>query len=299
MAMRPFSRFDSRTFLFLLLAAGLAVCVTAFADTGSPLLIQQVAGGGLIVTSNNVYPRPLVARVTDVEGNPVSGVEVHFEAPHCHFDGTFCFVDIAYPYFPAHANEAVAISDSNGLASSPQIRAGNQAEVGDDPSTYFEFVASIRNNLPTGLAIEKTTFMILQADSLNAIPITSGYTGSWYDPEQNGHGLTVEVLPGNRIVVNWNTFTPDGAQQAWFGGVGEILSNQAVVYAYQPGGGRWIPHFDSSMILNRLWGTLTLTFSDCGHGRVDFAGDGGFGSVWGSDHMDLTRLTLPAGLSCP
>jgi hypothetical protein len=224
---------------------------------------------------------------------------VHFEAPHCRLDGTFCFVDAAYPYFPAHALEVVALSDANGLATSPQIRAGDQAEVGDDESTYFEFVASIRSTVPTGVAIEKTTFMILQAANLNAIPITSGFTGTWYNPEQNGHGLTVEVLADNRILVNWNSFTPDGLEQAWFGGVGEILSNQAVVYAYRPMGGRWIPNFDSSTVSNRLWGTMTLTFSDCSNGRVDFAGDGGYASFWRFDHMDLTRLTLPAGLSCP
>jgi hypothetical protein len=297
--MRLFTQLHHRTCLSLLIAAGPAASATAFADTGSPLLVHQVAGGGLIVTSNNLYPRPLLARVTDVEGNPVSGVEVHFEAPYCRAAGTICLVDAAYPYFPAHARDVVAVSDANGLAASPPIHAGDQTAVGDDPQTWFEFVASVRSAIPTGLAIEKSTFMILQARALDAIPISPGFTGTWYNPEQNGHGLTVEVLADNRILVNWNSFTPDGSQQAWFGGVGEILSNQAVVYAYRPEGGRWIPDFDSSMVENRLWGTLTLRFSDCSHGRVDFAGDGGHGSFWRYDHMDLTRLTLPAGLSCP
>ena len=42
-------------------------------------------------------------------------------------------------------------------------------------------------------------------------------------------------------------------------------------------------------------GTLTFRFSDCNHGHVDWNS-----SVpgYGSGGMDLTRLTLPAGLTC-
>jgi hypothetical protein len=43
------------------------------------------------------------------------------------------------------------------------------------------------------------------------------------------------------------------------------------------------------------WGTLTFTFTNCDHGNVDF--DSVFG--YGSGNMNLTRLTLPAGLACP
>jgi hypothetical protein len=43
------------------------------------------------------------------------------------------------------------------------------------------------------------------------------------------------------------------------------------------------------------WGSLTLTFTDCDHGKVDFASTAGYGS--GS--MNLTRLTRPAGVVCP
>ena len=63
----------------------------------------------------------------------------------------------------------------------------------------------------------------------------------------------------------------------------------------QPSGGRWIPNFDSNRIVHNLWGTLTFTFTDCDHGRVDF------NSVldYGTGSMNLTRLTQPAGLACP
>ncbi|HMM66829.1 MAG TPA: Ig-like domain-containing protein [Dokdonella sp.] len=303
--MNAFSTPRIRAAVFPLLALGLgSLCSSAvLAEPLPPLTIQQVAGGGQIAPSNRIFARPLVARVTDAAGTPVAGVEVHFTAPHCLYGGAICFVPSAYPYFPFHAVDVTAVTDSDGLATSPSIQAGDESAFAEPPPTTstWEFTATVQNDVPTAFAAESTAFLIFQTEALHTVPITSGFTGTWYDPEQNGHGLTVEVLPDNRVLVTWNTFTPDGSQQAWFGGAGEIVGQQAIIYASRAEGGRWIPYFDSSQVSVRLWGTLTLTFSDCNHGRVLFAGDGGFGngSIWRFGEMDLTRLTLPAGLSCP
>ncbi len=48
-------------------------------------------------------------------------------------------------------------------------------------------------------------------------------------------------------------------------------------------------------VVNNAWGSLTFTFTDCTHGKVDFVSTLGYGA--GS--MNLTRLTQPAGLTCP
>ena len=126
------------------------------------------------------------------------------------------------------------------------------------------------------------------------VPITSAFTGAWYDPQQSGHGLFIEVLPSNQILAWWFTFTPDG-QQAWFGNVGSIDGDTATVAAVQTQGGRWIPNFDPSTVTQPSWGTLTFQFTDCNHGEVSFTTSG----PYGNGHMDLTRLTQPAGLACP
>ncbi|HJT97156.1 MAG TPA: hypothetical protein VJ696_02490 [Rhodanobacteraceae bacterium] len=128
------------------------------------------------------------------------------------------------------------------------------------------------------------------------VPITSGFTGAWYDPAQSGHGILIEVLPGNQILAWWFTFNPDGTQQAWFGNVGAINGTTASITALQTQGGRWIPNFDPGNVTQPTWGTLTFTFTDCNHGRVDFSSSV---AGYGEGHMDLTRLTQPAGLSCP
>ncbi len=125
-------------------------------------------------------------------------------------------------------------------------------------------------------------------------PLTAGYTGTWYDPAQSGHGIFVEILPGDLMLAYWFTFTPDG-QQAWFGGVGNVVGNTVSMPVVRSTGGRFIPNFDPAQVVRTDWGTLNFTFTDCNNGRVDFNSVIGFGT--GS--MLLKRLTLPAGLTCP
>jgi len=126
--------------------------------------------------------------------------------------------------------------------------------------------------------------------------IGSGITGAWYDPAQSGHGLFIEVLSDNRFYAAWFAFNPAGTQQAWFSGVGAYGGNTATIEGVQqPTGGRWIPNFDPKQIVRKPWGLLTFTFTDCDHGRVDFNA----GSGYGTGSMNLTRLTRPAGLTCP
>ena len=137
------------------------------------------------------------------------------------------------------------------------------------------------------------------AELYNPVPsgtIVPAFTGSWFDPSQNGHGLLVEVLPNMQFLAAWFAFNLAGTQQAWFVGVGTYTGNTATIAnVIQPSGGRWIPNFDAGDVVKHPWGTLKFTFADCNHGKVEFASSAGYGT--GS--MNLTRLTQPAGLSCP
>jgi len=144
-------------------------------------------------------------------------------------------------------------------------------------------VAGNGGAIPSDLPVESTV-------------IGPGFTGAWYDPNQSGHGLFIEVLPENRFYVAWFAFNPAGTEQAWFTGVGTYSGNSATItQVEQPTGGRWIPNFDPTQIARNRWGTLTFTFIDCNHGTVEFNSMGDFGT--GS--MNLTRLTQPGGLTCP
>jgi N-acetylneuraminic acid mutarotase len=120
------------------------------------------------------------------------------------------------------------------------------------------------------------------------------FTGSWYDPGQNGHGVSLEVLPGNRVVAYWFTFDPDGTRQAWLVGIGTFTGNVATIDTVDmPTGGKWIPGFDPKQVVHNAWGSLTLTFTDADHGRLEFRSTIGFGT--GS--MNLVRLTQPTGIN--
>jgi len=253
-----------------------------------PTALEPTSGGGQFGLVNQTFPFTISARVTDTGGMPVAGVPVHFEVNQCVSIGApICPPPSAYPYFSGNNNAVVITSDEDGRASAPPLIAGDQAG-------NYQVFATIH---PPG-TITHAYYSLRQIASSSAVPITAGFTGAWYDPNQSGQGLFVEVLTENRLLAYWFTFTPDGTQQAWFGGVGSIIANQAVIYADQGQGGRWIPGFDPTAYSRRLWGTLAFTFTDCNHGRVDFTGNG-IDSPWGENQMDLTRLTQPAGLSCP
>ena len=124
--------------------------------------------------------------------------------------------------------------------------------------------------------------------------ISAGYTGTWSDSQQGAQRVFIEVLPGNRFFAAWAGFNPEG-QQAWFSGIGSYNGKTATISAVeQPTGGRWIPDFDPARVVYKPWGTLTFTFIDCYNGRVEFNTASGYGT----GGMDLTRLTIPAGLAC-
>ena len=133
-------------------------------------------------------------------------------------------------------------------------------------------------------------------DASSSIAIGPGFTGHWYDPAQSGHGIFVEILPENRFLAWWFAFNPEGTQQSWFGGVGTYAGDTATIPEVQIAtGGKWIPNFDPSKVVRTHWGSVTFKFSDCNTGRVDFNAQLGYGT----NGMNLTRLTQPAGLSCP
>ena len=263
----------------------------ATADPLPATMVTQISGGGQVGVVSEAFPIPLAVRVTDQEGNPVPGIAVYFEADHCHNDGTECSLPQGYPSFQGNNVDVVVTSDANGQAIAPPLEAGNQE------GNYFANTATIYTDGPSSTVIAQTFFWVAQIEPVATVPITSGFTGAWYDPSQSGHGLLIEVLPQNRLLAYWFTFTPDGTQQAWFGGVGDIVGNEAVLYANQGQGGRWIPNFDPASFTDPLWGTLAFIFTDCNNGRVYFTGEGG-DSIWGRSSMDITRLTMPAGLSC-
>ena len=130
------------------------------------------------------------------------------------------------------------------------------------------------------------------------VRIGPGMTGTWFVPDQSGHGVWIEVLPGQspQMLVSWFVFGPQGGQ-SWIVGSGPITGTRAVLQGFQAvgPGGRFPPNFNAGNVQQQPWGTLTFTFSDCMRGRVEWASTV---PGYGSGSMELERLTLPAGLTC-
>jgi hypothetical protein len=123
-------------------------------------------------------------------------------------------------------------------------------------------------------------------------------TGSWFNAGQAGQGFSIQVLPGQplQVMASWFVFAPDGGQ-TWIVGQGAVTGTKAVLQAYRMtgAGARFPPEFDQTNVRSEHWGTLTFTFSDCDRGRVAWASPV---PGYGNGSMSLTRLTLPAGLTC-
>lgn len=128
------------------------------------------------------------------------------------------------------------------------------------------------------------------------VTISAGFTGNWFDTSQSGQGFSIEVLPGNQMLAQWYVFAPNGGQ-SWIVATGTINGNTAVLQGFQPvgSGGLFPPNFNPNQLSNKAWGTITFTFTDCNAGQVSWQPTA---AGYASGSMPITRLTMPAGLSC-
>jgi plastocyanin len=128
-------------------------------------------------------------------------------------------------------------------------------------------------------------------------PISPATSGSWYDPQQSGHGFLLQIAPGNVILVYWFVYTPDGSGQAWVLAVGNYdpASNTTTVEAFQPTGAKFPPNFSHDDITQNDWGSITLTFTDCTNGTVSWNSKL---PGYGSGTLPITKLANVSGLTC-
>ncbi len=177
---------------------------------------------------------------------------------------------------------------------------GCDGEGGNGDPTYADFDAVVAFPEPGTYgyhcAVHGDTGMIVVGDGGPAsVPITAGFTGSWYNSAQSGHGFNIEVLANGGLLAYWYVFDAAG-NPAWIVAQGEIDGTLAILDAYLVAGGAFPPDFDPGAVTRTLWGTITFTFTDCnqGHAAWDTSEPG-----YADGEMDMVRLTLPAGLSCP
>jgi len=134
-------------------------------------------------------------------------------------------------------------------------------------------------------------------------PITIGnyISGNWFDPTpgQEGHGVQLEILPGDGMLAIWFVFTPDGTNQTWLYAQGayEPTGNTVTLPTYVSLGAKFPPNFNHADDVVTQWGTLTFTFADCNNGTLNWTSTAAGYPPGGS--FPITRATSIAGISCP
>jgi M6 family metalloprotease-like protein len=132
--------------------------------------------------------------------------------------------------------------------------------------------ASLQSNDPTAkaaAAVEATTLVNMNA----------GLNDAWYYPVTTGQGFFINVFPVlGYVTLSWFTYDterPAGDVTAnlgepghrWLNALGQISGNQAVMDVSFASGGL----FDSPTPVTEINdGTITLTFSDCSSGTVEY-----------------------------
>ena len=137
----------------------------------------------------------------------------------------------------------------------------------------------------------------VNAAAVTGTPISQTTSGSWYDPQQSGHGFLLQVAPGNVFLAYWFVYTPDGTAQSWVLATGNYdpTSNTVTLEAFQPTGTAFPPNFNAANITQTDWGSVTFTFTDCTNGTMSWASKL---PAYGSGTIPITKLAEVNGLHC-
>jgi len=111
--------------------------------------------------------------------------------------------------------------------------------------------------------------LFLVAFNVSAIEINSKLSGSWYNPDQNGHGLNVATLDENLTLVYWYVYHTDGTPMFLIT-VGTNDGNRTSGTTYYHTGMRF-GDFNPDDVQQEVWGTSTVTFTDCYTATLEYS----------------------------
>jgi len=121
-----------------------------------------------------------------------------------------------------------------------------------------------------------------------------GINGVYYNPDADGHYITIIDNPYNTLVM-WNSFDKDGNQYFVYG-TGELVADRSFVAdAYISVSGSTSPDGEIVPAQELHWGTLEVEMTSCNEGILAFNSD--FPEV-GSGQVRLQRLVFVKQLGC-
>lgn len=125
--------------------------------------------------------------------------------------------------------------------------------------------------------------------------LTARLAGSWFNRDQSGHGLSIEILNPDEVLAYWFTFDAFG-NPAWIIAQGEHVGEGLVeLEAWIAEGGVFPPNFDPELVEIIPWGTLEIEFHSCAEATLRWdAQVPGFGM----GEMPIERLSRAVEFSC-
>ena len=143
-------------------------------------------------------------------------------------------------------------------------------------------------------------------DAFQNIPVSGYLSTSWYNPATSGEGIVMQVyeLLGDtqNFIVNftWSAYDPSGLP-FWLTGQVTVPRGTRTVttpMAYVTGGG--LGGNAGAADPPTIWGTATLSFSDCNHLTLSYASNPGLPSFvpQGSGTRSWLRLGRLNGMDC-
>lgn len=129
----------------------------------------------------------------------------------------------------------------------------------------------------------------------NAWPmdIQGSLSGAWYNEDQSGHGLSVEIVSPDLAVAFWYVFDPQG-NPLWLAIHGPIEGNTIRGQAFYVDGMVW-GEFDSNTKYEHEWGTVDIEFVDCNNAMVTWDS---LLPQYGNGQLSMVRLTSILGSDC-
>ena len=141
--------------------------------------------------------------------------------------------------------------------------------------------------------------LLLLAGTAARAAVPPSLSGSWYNPAQAGHGLSIQVPGDGRAIAYWFTYDRDGNPlHLYLDGRIDDRTIRGTAYAAR---GMRFGSFDPAALGVRRWGELEIEFpasQGCNTATLRYNGNGEAGVGFGSGTMPLVRLSRLAGTSC-
>jgi hypothetical protein len=126
------------------------------------------------------------------------------------------------------------------------------------------------------------------------VGLRGDFSGAWYNPEQSGHGLMIEVLDRGKAAIAWYTFDPSG-DPVWLQGLVDIVDDGLSGNLSTVSGGHFPPQFNADSVVRHAWGAVKLTVTGCDSAEFSW---NPVDPAYSAGSLALTRLTALQGQRC-